>query len=217
MVITERFRRVAENIIQYQATYDDPVTYEKPFTVSFPLTPLDGGVLLPYDCHPGNTAISMSLSAERFEDRRQPRISAKGINRPRRSVQDDGAGVGAAPPGADAVAARARLNLRLEQRPASETSRNKKPDLRSGLSSLLILSICGALGASLPAQTTALPTTRLLSAPTLAVPGRVDSSVPMTWTRIDGQLTLVAFASWGGAPMRMAARISKGCRSPVTS
>ena len=65
MVITERFRRVADNIVQYQATYDDPVTYEKPFTVSFPLTPLDGGVLLPYDCHPGNTAISMSLGGER--------------------------------------------------------------------------------------------------------------------------------------------------------
>ena len=53
MVITERFRRVADNIIQYQATYDDPVTYEKPFTVSFPLTPLDGGVLLPVRLPPG--------------------------------------------------------------------------------------------------------------------------------------------------------------------
>jgi hypothetical protein len=99
MVITERFRRVADNIIQYQATYDDPVTYERPFTVSFPLTPLDGGVLLPYDCHPGNTAISMSLSAERYEDKRHAEDLAKGINRPRRTVQDDGAGVGAAPPG----------------------------------------------------------------------------------------------------------------------
>jgi hypothetical protein len=98
MVITERFRRIADNIIQYQATYDDPVTYEKPFTVSFPLTPLDGGMLLPYDCHPGNTAISMSLSAERAEDRAVAADAAKGINRPRRSVQDDGAGVGAALP-----------------------------------------------------------------------------------------------------------------------
>jgi hypothetical protein len=98
MVITERFRRVADNIIQYQATYDDPVTYEKPFTVSFPLTPLDGGVLLPYDCHPGNTAISMSLSAERAEDRAVAADAAKGVVRPRRSVQDDGAGVGAALP-----------------------------------------------------------------------------------------------------------------------
>jgi hypothetical protein len=98
MVITERFRRVADDIVQYQATYDDPVTYEKPFTVSFPLTPLDGGVLLPYDCHPGNTAISISLGAERLEERRVAEDFAKGIIRPKRTVQDDGAGVGAALP-----------------------------------------------------------------------------------------------------------------------
>ncbi len=98
MIITERFRRVADNIVQYQATYDDPVTYERPFTVSFPLTPLDGGVLLPYDCHPGNTAISMSLGGERLEERRVAEDFAKGIIRPKRTVQDDGAGVGAALP-----------------------------------------------------------------------------------------------------------------------
>ena len=46
MKITERFRRVANDIIQYQATFDDPLTYERPFTISFPLTPLDGGMLL---------------------------------------------------------------------------------------------------------------------------------------------------------------------------
>jgi hypothetical protein len=62
----------------------------------------------------------------------------------------------------------------------------------------------GTLGVSLPAQTTGIPLTRLLQAPPVAVPGRVDSSVPMTWTRVDGRLTLVAFASWGGAPVRMA-------------
>jgi hypothetical protein len=97
MKITERFRRVADDVIQYQATFDDPETYEAPFTVSFPLTPLDGGVLLPYDCHPGNTAISMSLAAERTEDRRYAADLARGIIRPRRSVQDCGAGVGSAP------------------------------------------------------------------------------------------------------------------------
>src|SRR4029078_9142207 len=109
MIITERFRRVPDNIVQYQATYDDPVTYEKPFTVSFPLTPLDGGTLLPYDCHPGNTAISMSLSAERAEDRAVAADAAKGIVRKRRTVQDDGAGVGAAlPAGRRAGAGRGR-------------------------------------------------------------------------------------------------------------
>ena len=78
MKITERFRRVADDIVQYQATWDDPLTYQAPFTVSFPLTPLDGGKLLPYDCHPGNTAISMSLSAERLEDRRAGRGPREG-------------------------------------------------------------------------------------------------------------------------------------------
>jgi len=86
MVITERFRRIADNMVQYQATYDDPVTYEKPFTVSFPLTPLDGGMLLPYDCHPGNTAISMALSGERAEERRVAEDLKRGIIRPRRTV-----------------------------------------------------------------------------------------------------------------------------------
>jgi hypothetical protein len=95
MKITERFRRVADDVIQYQATFDDPGTYEKPFTVSFPLTPLDGGVLLPYDCHAGNAAISMSLAAERAEDKAFADDVAKGITRARRSVQDCGAGVGA--------------------------------------------------------------------------------------------------------------------------
>src|SRR5688572_9123133 len=109
MKITERFRRVADDIIQYQATFDDPLTYERPFTISFPLTPLDGGVLLPYDCHPGNTAISMSLAGEREEDRRLAEDLAKGIKRERRSVQDCGAGVGGQPvagctPGAPAAA-----------------------------------------------------------------------------------------------------------------
>ena len=89
------------------------MTYERPFTVSFPLTPLDGGVLLPYECHPGNTAISLSLAAERAEDKAHAEDLAKGINRPRRTVQDDGAGVGAAP------AARGRPRCRRVPPPAS--------------------------------------------------------------------------------------------------
>ena len=111
MKITERFRRVADDIVQYQATWDDPLTYQAPFTVSFPLTPLDGGVLLPYDCHPGNTAISLSLGAEREEDRKLAEDLAKGIKRERRGVQECAAGVGGAPvpgctPGAPAQAGR---------------------------------------------------------------------------------------------------------------
>jgi hypothetical protein len=97
MKITERFRRVADDIIQYQATWDDPGTFVAPFTVSFPLTPLDGGVLLPYECHSGNKAIEMSLAAERDEDRAMAEAAAKGITRERRAInQNQGGGRGGA-------------------------------------------------------------------------------------------------------------------------
>jgi hypothetical protein len=94
MKITERFRRVADDIIQYQATWDDPLTYSAPFTVSFPLTPLDGGVLLPYDCHEGNKAVEMTLAAERDEDRTMAEAAAKGIKRERRPINQNAGGAG---------------------------------------------------------------------------------------------------------------------------
>jgi hypothetical protein len=88
MTILERFRRVAPDVIQYQITIDDPVTYVRPFTLSLPLTPLEGNILLPYDCHEGNLALMQSLSAERAEDRALEADLARGIVRPRRPVQD---------------------------------------------------------------------------------------------------------------------------------
>ena len=98
MKITERFKRVSDQILQYQITVDDPVTYARPFTLSLPLTPLDGGVLLPYDCHEGNYAIRQSLGAERAEDEKVAADLKRGIIRPRRPVQD-GLGVGGQPVG----------------------------------------------------------------------------------------------------------------------
>jgi len=94
MRITERFRRVADDIIQYQATWDDPLTYSTPFTVSFPLTPLSLNVLLPYDCHEGNKAVEMTLAAERDEDRSMAEAAAKGIKRERRAINQNAGGGG---------------------------------------------------------------------------------------------------------------------------
>jgi hypothetical protein len=88
MRITERFKRVADDILQYQMTFADPLTYERPFTISMPLTPLEGGRLLPYDCHEGNLAILQSLGGERAEDRAIEEDLAKGIIRPRRPISD---------------------------------------------------------------------------------------------------------------------------------
>jgi hypothetical protein len=96
--LTERFKRVAKDLVQYQVTVDDPVTYERPWTMSMPLTPLDGGRILPYSCHEGNMALTQSLGGERAEDRALEADRAKGIIRPRRPVQD-GLGVGGAPAG----------------------------------------------------------------------------------------------------------------------
>jgi hypothetical protein len=103
MKFTERIKRVADDIVQYQITIDDPVTYEKPFTLSIPLTPLDGNRLLPYECHEGNYAIRQSLGAERAEDRALAEDLAKGIKRERRPVQD-GLGIGGQPIGRGAGA-----------------------------------------------------------------------------------------------------------------
>jgi len=94
--IVEKFKRVAADILQYQITIDDPVTYGRQFTASLPLTPLDGGALLPYDCHEGNLAVRQSLGAERAEDAAVAADLAKGVNRERRPVQD-GLDVGGRP------------------------------------------------------------------------------------------------------------------------
>ena len=88
MKITERFKRVADDVVQYQITIDDPVTYASPWTISLPLTPLEGNILLPYECHEGNLALMQSLSAERAEDRALEEDLKKGITRARRPVQD---------------------------------------------------------------------------------------------------------------------------------
>jgi len=96
--LTERIKRVAKDVVQYQVTIDDPLTYERPWTMSFPLTPLDGNRILPYTCHEGNMALFQSLGGERAEDRALAEDLKKGIVRPRRPVQD-GLGVGGAPAG----------------------------------------------------------------------------------------------------------------------
>jgi hypothetical protein len=110
MVMVERIRRVANDIVQYQLTVNDPVTYPRPFTISIPLTPLDGGVLLPYECHEGNGAVRNALAGERAEESALAADLSRGVIRPRRGPQDDGLGAGAfggAPPvrrGSNAVA-----------------------------------------------------------------------------------------------------------------
>ncbi len=87
MKMTERITRVGEDVLQYEITIDDPKTYAKPFTISMPLTPLRGELLLPYECHEGNYMLPHSLSAERVEDAAIEADRKNGIIRARRPIQ----------------------------------------------------------------------------------------------------------------------------------
>jgi len=53
---------------------------------------------------------------------------------------------------------------------------------------------------ALSAQQETLPSARLIPAPQLAMPGAVDSNVPMTWELVDGGWQLFAFTSFAGIP-----------------
>jgi len=85
--MTERITRVGADIVQYEVTVNDPRTYAAPFTISMPLTPLRGEMLLPYECHEGNYGLKHALSAERAEDKAIADDLANGITRPRRAIQ----------------------------------------------------------------------------------------------------------------------------------
>ena len=66
--LTERFRRDAEDLLHYEYTVDDPLTFTRPFTVALPMRKLDG-VIFEYACHEGNYGIYNQLSGARAEDR----------------------------------------------------------------------------------------------------------------------------------------------------
>jgi hypothetical protein len=89
MRMTEHFTRIANDVMLYDVTIDDPKTYTAPWTIALPLISPPGFSTLPYECHEGNGAVSNILSAERAEDRSIEEDRQKGIVRPRRPVQGD--------------------------------------------------------------------------------------------------------------------------------
>jgi len=95
--LTERFTRVAGDVLNYEATIDDPKTYTRPWKLLLPLTANPGYQVLPYECHEGNLAIANILSAARSEDRAAEEAAKKGLKRPPLSVWAGGFAAGAAP------------------------------------------------------------------------------------------------------------------------
>jgi hypothetical protein len=94
--LVERFTRVEAELLNYEATIDDPTTYTRLLKISIPLTSPAGYQVLPYDCHEGNKALMQALGGERTEDRALEEDRKKGIIRPRKPVQN-GLGVGGSP------------------------------------------------------------------------------------------------------------------------
>jgi hypothetical protein len=100
--LTERFRRVDPEMIEYRVTIEDPVTLTAPFTLRMMLTTQPGYIFLEYSCHEGNEAVRNSLSGERVYERQVAEAMARGLPAPRRATNHneirDGVGVDLANP-----------------------------------------------------------------------------------------------------------------------
>ena len=62
-VVTERFRRVADETVLYSFTIDDPDLYTQPWTGEMPMRPSQG--MYEYSCHEGNHALPGILAGAR--------------------------------------------------------------------------------------------------------------------------------------------------------
>ena len=69
MTITERFTQLDKDTLQYTATIDDPGTWTRPWTLSFPWKrePVYG--MFEYACHEGNYAMRNILSISRAAEK----------------------------------------------------------------------------------------------------------------------------------------------------
>ena len=98
MKMTERFTRIDPEMIDYEVTVDDPVTYTRPFTIRMTITTQPAYQLYEYACHEGNGAVKYALSGERAYEKAVAEAVAKGQPIPRR---DTGSPYGPPVPGVE--------------------------------------------------------------------------------------------------------------------
>ena len=67
--VVERFSRVSDNTVLWEARVTDPINFSAPFTISMPLTRDDQYTMYEYACHEGNYAIENILSGGRAAER----------------------------------------------------------------------------------------------------------------------------------------------------
>ena len=68
-VAVERFTLVADDMIDYQFTIEDPTVYTASWTATRPMPRLNDYVIYEYACHEGNRAMSNILTGERALER----------------------------------------------------------------------------------------------------------------------------------------------------
>jgi hypothetical protein len=83
--LTERFRRVDPDMIEYTATVNDPAAYTAPFSVRLMITTQPKYEVYEYSCHEGNGAVGHALSGERAFDKQVAEAIAKGQPPPKRT------------------------------------------------------------------------------------------------------------------------------------
>jgi len=103
-VITERFTRIDPDMLNYVVTVDDPLTYERPWTMRMTLTTQPDYEVLEYSCHEGNFFVANALRAEKVYQERVAEAVANGQPLPERtSASGSGLNIYQAPSSQDAV------------------------------------------------------------------------------------------------------------------
>ena len=67
-VVTERFTRVADNELRYEASFQDPHTFQDRVDILLPMAKFDGQ-LYEFACHEGNYSMTNTLAGARKEER----------------------------------------------------------------------------------------------------------------------------------------------------
>ena len=67
--VVERFTRISPKQVEWTVTMEDPTTWARPWTYSYPMTINDEKPIFEYACHEGNFGMSNLLSAGRQSDR----------------------------------------------------------------------------------------------------------------------------------------------------
>ena len=65
ITVTEKFTRIDQNTLWYEATIDDPGTWTRSWTIAFPRNRQANGALYEYACHEGNYGLANILRVSR--------------------------------------------------------------------------------------------------------------------------------------------------------